>query len=56
MMLRGPCHEGIAVPGQFCVEVITLHHFFITFADIQNVPAELQERYQANFIREHKAC
>ena len=26
-----------------------------TFANIQNVPAELQERYQANFIWEYKA-
>ena len=26
-----------------------------TFANIQNVPAELQERYEANFIGEYKA-
>ena len=32
-----------------------LNSSLCTFTNIQNVPAELQERYQTNIIGEHKA-
>ena len=41
-MLKGLCHDDIAVLGQFCAEVITIS----AFTNMQNSPVELRGRYQ----------